>query len=79
MTQVVLIWLARCIVIHPVKSAVHLSNNQGQLAEDDLAKWRYTLLAHGDDLRSSYNNIVIKSDQKSVIHTLNYKHLPAPE
>ena len=36
MTKFVLIGLKRCIMTHPVKSAVHLFNNQGQVRENDL-------------------------------------------
>jgi len=70
--------LIRCIVIHSAKSAVHLSNNHGQVWANDLGKWRYQLFAHGDDFLSSLDNFLIKSDQKSTIHTLNCKHFPAP-
>ena len=77
MTQSVLIGLVRCIVIHPAKSTVHLSNNQDKLWENDLSKWRYQLVAHGNDLLSSQNHSLIESNEKSVIHTFNYKHLPA--
>ena len=36
------------------------------------------MFARGDDFLSALDNCLIKSDQKSTIHTLNCKHLPAP-
>ena len=56
-------------MIHPAKIALHLSNNQGQVSQNDLSKLRLQLFAHGDDFLSSLDNVLIKRDQKSTNDT----------